>query len=106
MRKTLIALAAVSATAAFVPPAADAEVRPPGTCDLIKNTICHYLPPADPTNPGTVCGIVYDLTMNDCRASFPASAQRPPVEVPTSGCDLQEKLGIVNVRQCEDPASS
>jgi hypothetical protein len=52
-----------------------------------------------------VCGIIYNTTNQDCRMSTTASA-KPPIEVgdiPTSGCDLQEKLGIVNVRQCEDP---
>lgn len=67
MRKLLI-VAAVAATAA-VPSAAGAETKPPGTCDLIKNTMCNV-----------------------------------PDHVPTS-CELQEKLGIVNVRACEDPYS-
>ena len=65
MRKLLIAVAAVAATAA-VPTTAGAETKPPGTCDLLNNMYCNV-----------------------------------PDHVPT-GCELQEKLGVQNVRACED----
>lgn len=69
MRRILIAAAAVAAATAL--PSTASAVAPPGTCDLIKNTICHYIPPSG---------------------------------VP-SGCELQEMIGVVNVRECEDPVS-
>lgn len=71
MRRILIAAAAVVA-AATLPASAGAAAAPPGTCDLIKNTMCHYIPPSS---------------------------------VP-SGCELQRMIGIVNVRECEDPTWS
>ena len=66
MRKLLIAVAAVAATAAL--PTSAGAVAPdlPGTCDLVKNTMCDV-----------------------------------PDHVPT-GCELQEMLGVQNVRACED----
>lgn len=67
MRRILIAASAVAAVAAL--PSSAGAAAPPGTCDLIKNTICHHIPPSG---------------------------------VP-SGCDLQEWIGVVNVRECEDP---
>ena len=65
MRKLLIAAVAVASTAA-VPASAGAAPDVPGTCDLIKNTMCNV-----------------------------------PDHVPT-GCELQEWLGVQNVRACED----
>jgi hypothetical protein len=30
----------------------------------------------------------------------------PPIgPLPKNGCELQERLGIVNIRECEDPTS-
>ena len=65
MRKLLIVAAAVAATAAL-PTSAGAAQEPPGTCDLLKNTMCNV-----------------------------------PDHIPT-GCELQEMLGVQNVRACED----
>lgn len=62
MRKLLIAAAAVAATAA-VPTTAGAAAQPPGTCDLIKNTICQYVPP---TSVDDVCAIVDHTTTLSC----------------------------------------
>lgn len=45
MRKTALILATAGALAAL--PAGTPGAKPPGTCDLIKNTICHYIPPSE-----------------------------------------------------------
>ena len=98
MRSFLI-VAAAAATLALPATAGAAEAKPPEACDLIKNTICHYLPP---TSVEDVCGIVGDSTFLSCTVTTNRAATAGP-DVPTSSCELQEKLGIVNVRACEDP---
>ena len=67
MRKLLIAAAAVAA-AATLPATASAEVKPPETCDLIQNTICHLIPP---TSVEDVCAIVDATTAHSCTVSAP-----------------------------------
>ena len=97
MRKLLLAATA----AAFIVPTTATATEPPGTCDLIKNTACQYIPP---TSVEDVCGIVHDSTFLSCSFTASRSVQGP--DIPTSSCELQEKLGIVNVRACEDYPSA
>ena len=57
-------LLAAVATALIVPSTAGATAtQPPGTCDLIKNTICHLIPP---TSVDDVCEIVETTTVFGC----------------------------------------
>ena len=67
MRKLLIATAAVASTIAL-PASAGAASGPPSTdtCDYIKNTICHLLPPK---SVGDVCAIVEATTAHSCTVS-------------------------------------
>jgi hypothetical protein len=77
MRKLLLACTAVTALA--LPSAAAASDRPDlpdGTCDVIKNTICHLIPP---TSVEDVCAIVDATTQFDCSM---ISVQQP--EIPSS----------------------
>jgi hypothetical protein len=98
MRNLLIAVLAVTATAAL-PASASAATQPdlPETCDLIRNTICHLIPP---TSVEDVCAILDNTSNLRCEID---STRRQGPDIPTTGCELQEKLGVVNVRQCEDP---
>jgi hypothetical protein len=99
MRSLFIA-AAAAATLALPATAGAAETRPPEACDVVKNTVCHYLPP---TSVEDVCGIVNDSTFLTCTVAASSSRASAGPDIPTSSCELQEKLGIVNVRACEDP---
>jgi hypothetical protein len=96
MRKLLLA---ATAAALIVPSTASAtETRPPEACDLVKNTVCHYLPP---TSVEDVCGIVNDSTFLTCATTSTRTSAVAGPDIPTTSCELQERLGIVNVRACE-----
>jgi hypothetical protein len=95
MRKLL--LAAIAAALIVPSTAAATATQPPEACDLVKNTVCHYLPP---TSVEDVCGIVNDSTFLTCSVTTTRATAQP--DIPTTSCELQEKLGIVNVRACED----
>jgi hypothetical protein len=73
MRKSLLAIAAVTAVAAVPASATAADTRPdlPGTCDLVKNTICHLIPP---TSVEDVCAILDSTSNLSCQIS---STTRP-----------------------------
>jgi hypothetical protein len=66
MRKLLIAATVVAATAAVPTSAGATETGVPGTCDLVKNTICHLIPP---TSVSDVCEIVDATTNLSCTVS-------------------------------------
>jgi hypothetical protein len=97
MRKLLLA---ATAAALIAPSTAGATAtQPPGTCDLVQNTACQYIPP---TSVEDVCGILDHTTFFGCSITTSTSRSAQGPGVPTSWCELQEKLGIVNVRACED----
>jgi hypothetical protein len=58
-----LALAALAAALMLPSTAGATTTQPPGACDLVKNTICHYLPPDSVSD---VCGIVESSTFLSC----------------------------------------
>ena len=93
----MLLTAAIGAAALALPATAGAtDTAPPGTCDLIKNTACQYLPP---TSVEDLCGIVDATTNLSCTGTTRQSAAPP---IPRSGCELAEFLGFQNVKECED----